>query len=92
MKLSDFKGLFNKSILKVKKINNPYKDYYEIYLTPGVNTSWKPGDHGIFRLPNNKVEGKKWRAFSVASIPEENIIILGTRTGNKVSSFKQELI
>ena len=92
MKISDFKGLFKKSILTVESVNNTYADYYEIKLKPEAGVLWTAGEHGIFTLPNNRVEGKKWRAFSVASIPEENIMIIGTRTGKEASNFKKELI
>lgn len=92
MKISDFKGLFKTSILTIESVNNAYGDYYEIRLKPAEGVTWKPGEHGIFKLPNNTVEGKKWRGFSVASISSEGVMILGTRTGKVVSSFKKELI
>jgi ferredoxin-NADP reductase len=92
MKLSDFKGLFKKSMLTIESVRNTYGDYYEIKLKPEAGVSWSPGEHGIFRLPNNKVEGKKWRGFSVASVPEEGVMTIGTRTGKEISSFKKELI
>ena len=92
MKITDFKGIFKKSIATVVSINNPFQDYYEIKLKPASDLKWEAGEHGIFSLPNKKVTGKKWRAFSVASIFEENLIILGTRTGKTASSFKSALI
>lgn len=51
-----------------------------------------PGEHSIFTLPNKKVEGRKYRLFSITSIPEEDFILLGTRTGKEISSFKQALL
>ena len=92
MKLSDFKGIFEKSILTIESIRNVYGDHYEIKLKPADGAMWEAGEHGIFTLPNNKIKGKKWRGFSLASVPEEGVIILGTRTGKKISSFKKELI
>lgn len=92
MKLSDFKGLFKKSMLTFESVTNTHGDYYEIKLKPESGALWIPGEHGIFKLPNNKVDGKKWRIFSVASIPEEGVMIIGTRTGEDISSFKKELI
>lgn len=92
MKLSDFKGLFKTSLLTIDHIEHIHGDYYQINMKPEAGCTWYPGDHGIFTLPNCKVEGKKWRAFSVASIPEERIMILGTRTGKEISGFKKELI
>jgi ferredoxin-NADP reductase len=92
MKISDFKGLFKKSVLTIESVINTHGDHYEIKLKPEFGVLWNPGEHGIFKLPNNKVEGKKWRAFSVASVPEEGVMIIGTRTGKEISSFKKELI
>lgn len=91
MKLSDFKGIFRKNILTVASIENPYEDYYQIKLNTN-NLKWIPGDHAIFTLPNQRVSGKKFRAFSIASTPEENTMLLGTRTGKEISSFKKALI
>ena len=92
MKLSDFKGVFNKTEVEFISATNVEKDYYEIRLQMPKGLTWRPGEHGIFSLPTKKVEGKKWRAFSIASTPKENVILLGTRTGKNISSFKKELI
>lgn len=92
MKLSDFKGLFKKSITIVESVENTFEDYYVIKLIAKPGFAWSPGEHGIFTLPGKVIDGRKWRAFSVASIPEEGFVLLGTRTGIKISSFKKELI
>lgn len=92
MRFSDFKGLFEKSTITVENIDNPYEDYYVIDFKPGHARNWLAGEHGIFSIPEQKISGKKWRAFSVASIPEEGIIRIGTRTGKEISSFKDKLI
>lgn len=92
MKISDFKGLFNKSILSIVDIENVHDDYYKIVLKPEKNISWIPGDHGVFTLRGKKFKGKKFRAFSLASSPTEKVVIIGTRTGKNISNFKKELI
>ncbi|NLA53674.1 MAG: FAD-dependent oxidoreductase [Clostridiales bacterium] len=92
MKLSDFKGLFHRSALTVLTIDNPYGDYHRSTLKPDKNTIWISGDHGIFTLPLRKVSGKPWRAFSIASTPQEEMLIIGTRAGEETSSFKKELL
>jgi len=92
MKLSDFKGLFNKSYMEVISVENPHSDYYLIKLNPSKDLKWEAGEHASFSLPNRKVEDKKWRAFSIASVDSEGHILLGTRTGKEVSSFKKNLI
>ena len=91
MKLSDFKGLFKKSIVEVDSVENPFGDYYTVKMKP-VGDGWIPGEHGIFSLPGKQIEGKKWRAFSVASVPSEGYFMIGTRTGKEPSSFKKQLI
>ena len=92
MNLRDFKGLKNKSKLQVSGTNNEYGDYYTVKLKLNGKVSWRPGEHGIFTLPGSDVRGRKWRAFSVASVPEEGFVMIGTRTGAHASSFKEKLI
>lgn len=92
MKITDFKGLFKRSIATIEAIENPFDDYYLIRLKPASGTKWLAGEHAIFKLPEAKVEGKKYRAFSIASVTEEGHILLGTRTGKQVSSYKKALI
>jgi len=92
MKLSDFKGLFKKGTLTIESVKNTSGDYYEIKMKPEPGLTWNPGEHGIFKLPGRKIQGKKWRAFSVASLPEEGIMTIGTRTGKEISNYKKELI
>ncbi|MDP8201763.1 MAG: FAD-dependent oxidoreductase [Candidatus Tenebribacter burtonii] len=92
MRLSDFKGIFKTSKVEFISAVNIDEDYYVISLKKPECLMWRPGEHAIFTLPGNKVAGKKYRAFSIASTPEEDVILLGTRTGKDVSSFKQNLI
>lgn len=91
MKLRDFKGVFNKSTATVISVENVSADYWVIKIKPADGVNWRPGEHGIFTLPGKDVNGKKWRAFSVASIPEEGYMMIGTKTGQKPSSFKKVL-
>ena len=92
MKLSDFKGVKNKSTATVKSVENIHGDYWVVKLKPEDGITWRPGEHAVFSFPDKGVTGKKWRAFSIASIPEEGYIMIGTRTGKVTSSFKQKLI
>lgn len=54
--------------------------------------SWYPGEQGIFKLPGQDVQGKNWRAFSIASVSSEGVLTIGFRTGENISSFKDKLI
>ena len=92
MVISDLSGLFRKSVVTVESIENPFDDYYIVRLRPAPGVTWIPGEHGIFRLPLRDVRAWNWRPFSVASIPEEGVILIGTRTGPKMSPFKRLLL
>lgn len=92
MRISDITGLFRKSVATVDSVENPFDDYYVVRLIPAPGVTWIPGDHGAFRLSRKEVKGRHWRAFSVASIPEEGVMLIGTRTGPKPSPYKARLI
>ena len=91
MKLADFKGIFKKNNLSLISMVNPSDDYYEFNFSIPDNLTWTPGEHGIFSMPNIKVRGKKWRAFSIASIPDEGVLKIGTKISDSPSSFKENL-
>lgn len=91
MKLKHFKGFFNQHDVEVIEVKNVFEDYYTVKFDPkGVN--WTVGEHAIFSMPDKSIEGKKWRAFSIASSPDEGYMMIGTRTGSKPSSFKENLL
>ncbi len=91
MKLSDFKGIFKKNSLSLINTVNPSDDYYEFNFSIPNHLTWVPGEHGIFSMPNNKVAGNKWRAFSIASTPDEGVLKVATKIGDSPSSFKENL-
>lgn len=93
MKMTDLKGLSKSYNLKIDSVDNPSGRYYIVNMSAPVEMHWEAGEHGIFSLPDRKInQRKKFRPFSVASIPEENKLILGIKTGSSISSFKEELI
>ncbi len=92
MKLSDLKGIHNKSTATILSIENTHEDYYTIALQTEPGFTWEAGKHGLFTLPEKKVDGRKFRGFSFASIPSEGKLILGTRTGKQMSSYKAALL
>ena len=55
MKISDLKGVFKKSEATIELIENPFEDYYIIKLKTALGATWKPGEHGIYRLPEKKI-------------------------------------
>lgn len=92
MKLSDFKGIFKTADLTIDSVENVFDDYYVLDLRLNDGMTWSAGEHGLFTLPYHDVEGRKMRPFSVASIPEEGVIKIGFRTGEEISSFKNNII
>ena len=86
------KGMFRKSEAEVISVENPAEDYYVVKLKTEPGVTWMPGEHAMYRLPSKNVEGVDYRIFSIASIPKEGFMLLGTRAGEQISSFKKELI
>ncbi len=93
MKISDFFGFFHKNRLPLIK-QYVAKDGYQVFefSTAGMNLNWRPGQHGFFTIPEAKITGTTWRAFSVASVPSEGIVLLATRIPETPSSFKQAML
>jgi ferredoxin-NADP reductase len=81
-----------KETMTVYSIENPYGDYYIIKCKKIDGFEWEPGQHSIFTIEDRGIEGKNKRAFSIASTPSEEYMILGTRTGSEVSEFKKVLL
>lgn len=91
MKLRYLKGIFKTHDLRFISAENVSGDYWIIKLQTPYPMEWLSGQHGAFTLPGQKVKGKPFRAFTVASVPSENMILIGTRTGTTTSGFKQTL-
>ena len=92
MKLRYLKGIFRTHDLQFISAENVFGDYYEIKLQTPYPMQWEAGQHGAFTLPGQKVKGKPFRAFTVASVSSENMVLVGTRTGRSISAFKRTLI
>jgi len=89
MKLRDFSGFRKKTIIRLNRIDNPFNRVYVFTFDKPDGMEWRPGEHGIFRISD--VQGKKWRAFSIASTPDEGIIRIATRIESNSSPFKARL-
>ena len=92
MNIHYLKGLCRSSLLEVQTVRHVMDDSYLVYLLKKPDLTWNPGAHGICTLPGVKVKGKPFRAFSIASIPREGIVLLGMRTGKVPSDFKGHLL
>ncbi|MBN1622758.1 MAG: FAD-dependent oxidoreductase [Clostridia bacterium] len=92
MKISDITGIFSRRQLEFISAINVNEDYWVISLKPKKDLHWNAGEHGIFTMPGKRMKGRGWRVFSIASIPEEETVMIGTRTGEKTSEFKKILL
>jgi NAD(P)H-flavin reductase len=92
MKLSEFKGLLKTAFVSVANVEHVIDDYYKVKFNLENGLDWQPGEHGIISFPDHPVEGRKWRAFSIASAPHEGFAMIGTYTGEEPSSYKKTLI
>lgn len=88
----DYGALFQKHILVLQEIKREADDIYSFTLKPEFPCTWKAGQHGIFSFPHTKITGKTWRAFSVASSPEEGVIRIATIIKDNPSDFKKHLL
>lgn len=92
MKPSDISGIFQTMKTSVETVENPFGDYYVLKLKNTDDIRWTPGEHAIFTLPGKQMKGRKFRLFSIASTPNEEYILLGTRVRHPSGTFKNELI
>ena len=92
MKLRDFKGIFKSNIVTFDRAENVSEDLYQVHLDIPIGLNWRPGEHALFTIKGKKFKGRKWHVFSVASVMEENQIIIGTKTGDNISPYKNALI
>jgi ferredoxin-NADP reductase len=88
----DYGALFQKHILVLQEIKRESDDIYSFAFKPEFLCTWKAGQHGVFSFPHTKITGKTWRAFSVASSPEEGVIRIATIIKENPSDFKKHLL
>ncbi len=81
-----YEMVFKKMIMETEEI------YSFVFEKPeGLN--WLPGQHGIFRNLECKVEGdKNYRIFSFASIAEEDFVMFSTRITDESTDCKRKLL
>lgn len=67
------------------------KGTYSFIFTTKEPINWREGEHAVFTMPNHQVTGRTWRAFSIASSPNEGEIRIGTVILDEASDFKKKL-
>lgn len=88
----DYAGYLNKKSLTFIEHKDEGGCCHSFLFEVPRDTAWKAGQHAIFNLPTKSVEGKKWRAFSLASSPHEKVIRITTTILDNPSDFKQKLL
>jgi len=78
----------NIHMVSFQAIKEVEEGYYQIKLSKG-DLDWEAGQYGVYTLPNHEIKGKDFRPFSFASIPEEDYILIGTRSIGDMSEFKK---
>ena len=88
----DYFGVLQKRTLLFQEIIRESDTIYSFIFKMEKPFSWKAGQHGIFYFPNTKIDGKKWRAFSIASSAEESVIKVSTVIKQNPSDFKKHFL
>lgn len=88
----DYFPVLNHRILILKEIIRESEEIYSFIFTLKKPFTWKAGQHGIFMFPHTKIEGKFWRAFSIASSSHENVVRISTIIKKEHSDFKKHLL
>lgn len=90
----DYIPVINRRTLVLQETIQESEEIFSFIFKPKGPLRWKAGQHGIFMFPfsHAKVEGKFWRAFSIASSSHEGVVRISTIIKKEgASSFKQNL-
>lgn len=89
----DYAPVINRRTLTLKEKIQESEHIYSFIFTPEKPLRWKAGQHGIFMFPfGTKIDGKFWRAFSIASSSHEHHVRISTTIPEKHSDFKEHLL
>ena len=76
-----------------KRMEHETTDIYTFVFHKPEDLEWLPGQHGIFRNLECRVEGdKNYRIFSFASIKEEDVVMFSTRISHLSTDCKKKLL
>lgn len=74
--------------LEAKEVSD---GYFTITLSK-EDVNWEPGQYANFSIIDAQMDEKDWRSFSFASIVEDDVIEIGTRSIGEMSEFKHALL
>ncbi len=86
--IKDFRQLFVIHKLTVTEVRHEKDDILTVVCTSNRPLTYRPGQYGTWFL-NRWVSGKPGRLFSMASAPEEGVVMFSTRNGR--TDFKRKL-
>lgn len=89
--LKDTIAIFKKRELLFLESYKEADDVYTFVFEKQDDLTWDAGQYGLFSITHKKVKNPT-KPFSVVSIPEENMVKITTRIGDKPSEFKQALL
>lgn len=92
MKFTDLIKMFKKCQGLITEVKHCFSDYYTVKVIPQQGFTWVAGEYAMFFLKDKKIQGRRWRVFSLASVSDDGYILLGFRTGKKPSAYKQFII
>lgn len=87
----DYIPVLNRRTLVLQEVIQESDEIYSFIFKPKKPFTWKAGQHGIFTLPHTRIEGKFWRAFSIASSSQELAVRISTIIKEEPSDFKKHL-
>lgn len=88
----DYILVMNRRGLVLEEVKKEIGDIYSFIFRMPDPFDWKAGQHGIFLFPDKKIEGKSWRAFSIASSSSEQVVRISTIIKENPSDFKKNLL
>lgn len=88
----DYFGIIKTNTLNYSHRFDEGNGYYSFVFKTNKPISWRAGEHGVFTMPNKVINGKAWRAFSIASSESEGEIRIGTNVPAEASHFKANLM
>ena len=92
MKLTDLNKLLKTHQGIITEVKHHFLDYYTVKVATEKDFTWVAGEYAYFSLKDKRIKGRPFREFSIASIPEDGYVLLGFKTGEKPSSYKQFII
>lgn len=87
----DYLPVVNRRVLILEEVIQESEEIYSFLFKPKKPLRWKAGQHGIFLFPHQRIAGKSWRAFSIASSSHEQVVHISTIIKNEPSDFKKHL-